>query len=292
MNIYAEFDRSSRTYIFDEPIKVIFKSKIETGVRVKDISILCYGVLTQNENFHFYSKFDVGVPKENGQIFWSWNAPTDKISHFVDHRFEHVLYFTVPSDIDAPESFRGNHISCDYSIEFTVKTGLFSSETFWFPFKMILKESPVKPSGPPINEIIEICDKDPELPPVSFQASVYLKTPIISNRYPITGHVIIHKSADLILFVSSSIIMTESFYSNGKRVSLETEVVKTRISERDPLIGRELPILIEWQRNFMTASQGNKNFSLSFVLRIHIRFEFGQTSTYDVPIILYRDLKM
>lgn len=292
MEFYAELDRASRVYQIGEPIRVTLKSKIEQPTKVRDITIVAYGVLTKDEKPHNYNKFDVGVPKENGEVFWKCDIPTDKILKVIDNSFQFSFAFTIPLDSNVHESVRGKYMSIDYAVEVTTRTSLFSYDKFWVPFKIILPSLPVKPSGPNISEKFNQCDPDPDLPPVEFDASVFIKSPIISNKVPLNGHVIIHKAADLILYVTSSIIMNESFNVNGKRVNFQSEIVKTRISERDPLIGRELPILIEWQRNFMTPYEGDQNISISYYLRVHIRFEFGQSATHDIPIILYRDLRL
>ena len=150
----------------------------------------------------------------------------------------------------------------------------------------------IRPTGPPINEEFCMLDSERSIGSVDFNALVHLKTPIVSILKPPVGYINIIKSSLPIKRITVAFLKLETIInSEGKMAIYQTEVSKSSIAENDPPIQREYPFMIEWQHHKMGQPMDTPKFSISYALRSTVVWINGATATYDIPLVLFRDME-
>ena len=296
MALKIEFNRATKVYYTNENITFRCYSSSDEIIKPKDISISIVNLLLIDiENSYFNKKLTYNDMKNRGAIKTNEiKIPSEKIPKIINNQFELNFTFSIPESENSIETFHGSHIYSEYFIVIDIKQGFLKQDIQQTEiFTIYNQPHDVKPSGPPIDEIIDFCD--PESPyQVDFTCKIHLDTPIVSPQKPPSGFILIEKTNESIKCISTTFLVIETVRNTQNRMQIfQTETGWVNITEKDPLLNREIPFFVEWQRKKIsqTSSSLNYSFNIGYALRIRIDFEFGATSTYDIPLVLYRDLK-
>lgn len=291
-NIQFNFKRESRTFYPGEKIFVTLKSNNTDTVKCKDVEITVYCVLiTSSDPIKYENSSDV-ILKSAGTCVLEQLIPTKGHPSVIDSSYSFDIEFEIPSIPGILESYRGRHMLVAYGIEFSSKKGVFSQGfSDSTNFVLLLPPSPVKPSGPPIDEQFNTNDSESPMI-IDFNAKIYLESPVVSLQSPPVGYVSILTTKDSIDNITCSFLRLETIVNeSGKRMMFDSIVSTVTVAENDPLLGRKLPFCLEWKKEKLCPSLIIGPCQLSYAVRIHIKWECGATATYDIPIILYRDCK-
>ena len=296
MAIKIEFDRATKVYYTDENISFHLNPIKGEIIKPKSISISIVNLLlTDTGNSYFNKTLTYNYMKSKDAIVTNEiQVPSDKIPKIINDKFTLDFTFCIPEGENTIETFHGSHIYSEYFVVIEIRQGFLKQDIVQTEtFTLYNKPHDIKPSGPPVDEMIDFCD--PESPyHVDFRCKIHLDTPIVSPQKPPSGFVIVEKAEETIKCISTTFLVIETIRNSQNRMELfQSEVAWVNITEKDPLFNREIPFFVEWQRMKIsqTSSSIHFAFSIGYALRIKIEFEFGATSTYDIPLVLYRDLK-
>lgn len=295
MTLNVKFDHGTKVYYPEEKIAVTCYPVSSEIIKVKEISInvICLLIKGPNESLPSNHLSFAEMRSLGAITAREISINTKDFPKQIDDKFVFSFDFNIPQDKETIETFHGTHVYSEYFVTFDIKQGflkqdIFQSETF----TIYMKPMEVRPSGPSIDEVIDYCD--PDSPAVDFKCRVYIDTPIVSPRKPPKGFVCVEKTSETIQQISITFLVIETIVNENRKMNIyQTETNWTNVAEKNPLINREIPFFVEWERMKVSQTFSSQSFmfNIGYALRIKIKWEFGASATYDIPLVLYRDLK-